>query len=118
MGIEPAMSDDKGINERKGWRWADGEMHDSPPPSSQDFPPVEAIMAAAPVTDAALTTAPTKRPEVASNFLGKSPRVLLRITAMDFALRAAQVAKGSTTGEELISAAEEIERWMAQVDGK
>ncbi len=111
------------------WKWADGKMHDEPPPSSEtmEVPPPPPKPAPLPgqetITvvvhpDGRITDPPkpakVNRPAVPENF-SFTERARLRAQALDFALRAASVLNYRVgSGAEILSEAEEIEKWIAQ----
>lgn len=95
---------------RIGWRWADGKMHDTPPPSSEamTFTPT----AAEPKPAEEAPAAPSWPPVPADFAFGDRSR--LRIQAIDFALRLAALNHTPKTDAQLIADAGQIERWIAE----
>lgn len=129
------------VTKRLKWKWDDGKFHNTPPPAGRE-PKDEIPLTkrgekeeAAPVphgSSEAVTgqdalvlptwthshvvdtkAKPEARPPVPVEFI-YTDRRKLRALAMEYALRAGSLMRGVVTGEELIKAAEEIEKWIAQ----
>lgn len=58
------------LSARKGWQWADGKMHDTPPPSSEAMVPSPVL----PLLPAEQTAPIAKRAEVPADFKPPSAR--------------------------------------------
>lgn len=90
--------------------WADGKLHDEPPPSSVPIPIPAPPPKSAENESAACAVAPIIEIPMAWQ---PSARHLLRQLAMDFALRSAAVMGDRTIkGEDLLRSAERIEQWL------
>lgn len=111
------MADDDGMRPPvppgRKWKWADGAMHDKPPPRASELviPAEPGWKPPAP----ARKKEPAQRQQFAAvpEDYAFTDRARLRMQALDFAIRGGAVAgMRVSSGAELLAEAEIIERWI------
>lgn len=102
------------------WKWADGLMHDTPQPGDDDLViPAEPGWTPPPsVTGLPKALQHQELSPVPDGFL-HTGRTLLRVQALEFALRGSSVLNARpANGAEILREAEQIERWICAADAK